>query len=428
MRAKTLLSHDLNITPVDQPLFPLPLGATIGTWDYLAPCVSDAIPYGSDVAEWLQATFPGQDGLDPCSNVEYRSEPAITPLKPDAATLVAIFYPDDEPEGNKRRSTQNYLARIARLAALGEQTIIYAPPSISQSLRAMRPDDVYWHIIDDYETVWDIPNNRHQRHNFTHVQPRLFDAFDKTSGKVGWEPEPQYNHPHRSAVYNAKAFVAFDAVLRNPFGSKRWIYVDAGIFDEFGPLDSTGTIWGDVLKCKLSTAKLDRTLSMTGDTGVAFAEYRHSLAYGTKDIDHPGWTDPTKSWMIQHFMAQSYVGTSLGMLNYSIRFMATVDEMDANGFYTAREEFVIPHVAIRYPHTIYAIPWMVVLDWGVWDHPIKGCYTTYGGDESVSSLGDPLEQICLGYKGGARGLDGCGAYKWSWGKRMSVYGQRYPSY
>lgn len=414
-RESILLSHKLDITPLREPLFPLPAKCNISPTDYLVP---HALPFGRHVAEWQQEIFQL-----PNSGLTYREEPLIKPIRPDAPTLVAIFYPDDEPEERRRRSTENYLARIARLAALGEQTIIYVPPSISQHIRALR-DDTHWTVIDEYETIWDIPNNWHQKHNFTHVQPALFADFVKQPGVLGYEPEPAYNHPHRSAVYNAKAFVSYDAVMRNPFGSERWMYVDAGILDEFGPLGADGRIWGDVVAAELSTAKFDRSIAVSRDSGVVFAEYMQSLAYGDKDINHAGWTDPARSWMCQHFMAQAYVGSSLGMLNYSVRFMQTVDDMDANGFYTAREEFIVPQVALRYPNTIFAIPWMI-LEWGKWEHPIKGCYTTHGGEESVPCIVDPLDGMCKGYQGRSSGLDGTGIYSWPRWKKISVFGQRY---
>jgi ketosteroid isomerase-like protein len=65
--------------------------------------------------------------------------------------------------------------------------IIYVPPSISTKIREMRHDQ-HWYVIDDYASIWDMPNNKHQRHNFTHVQPRLFDDFERKPGVVGWEP------------------------------------------------------------------------------------------------------------------------------------------------------------------------------------------------------------------------------------------------
>lgn len=414
-RKDVLLSHHLDITPIDSPLFPLPRKSGISPLDYLTP---HPLPFGQDVAKWQHDTFklPGE-------SMPYREEPLIQPIRADAPTMVAIFYPDDEPEDQKRRTTENYLERLKRLAALKEQTIIYAPPTIAQQIRELR-DDQHWVVIDEYETVWDIPNNRHQKHNFTSVQPELFDKFEKEPDVKGFEPEPAYNHPHRSAVYNAKAFVSYDAVLRNPFGSERWMYVDAGIYDEFGPIGKDGSIWGDIVAEKLSTAKFDRSIAVTRDSGVVFAEYMQSMAYGIKDIKHAGWTDPAKSWMCQHFMAQAYVGSSLGMLNYSIRFMQTVDDMDANGFYVAREECVIPQVAVRYPNTIFAIPWMI-LEWGRWEHPIKGCYTVYGGDDSVPCIVDPLEWMCDGYKGRTSGLNGQGIYYWPEWRRIYVFGRRY---
>lgn len=408
-REAVLLNHTLDITPVESPLFTWPEKSSYGPTSYIAPT---DIPYGRHVAEWQARLYGHQT-----KNVPYRNKPLVEPLRPNAPTLVSIFYPDGEPESTTRRSVSVYMERIVRLAALGEQVIIYAPPSISATIRSLRSDK-HWYVIDDYESIWDMPCNHHQKHNFTHVQPKIFAAFDRKPGVVGWEPENCYNHPHRSAVYNAKAFVTYDAVMRNPFGSERWMYVDAGVFGEFGD-------WTEVQSHELSTEKFDRSIGLSRDTGVVIGEYMQSLAYGIKDINHPAWTDPKKSWMCQHFIAGNYVGSSLGMLNYAVRFMQTVDDMDANSMYTAREEFVIPQVMIRYPNTIFSIPWKE-MEWGTWEHPIKGAYSTFGGPESVPTIGDPIEGIiCKGYKQRRGHLPGGGVYKWFWWKRKNVYGQRY---
>jgi hypothetical protein len=414
-RENVLLNHTLDITPLETPLFPFPEKSAITPTSYLTPY---PLTFGRRVAEW-QNEFFGLENED----LQYRSKSFMKPLRPDAPTLVAIFYPDGEDKNTQRRSTENYLARIERLAALNEQTIIYVPPSLAPAIRNMRADE-YWYVVDDYETIWDIPNNRHQKHNFTHVQPKIFRNFQRRVG-AGFEPEDVYNHPHRSAVYNAKAFVTYDAVMRNPFGSEKWMYLDAGLFHEFGPVGKDGHLWGDMLRHQLSSEKFERSISISRDTGIVMGEYMQSLAYGEKDINHPGWTDPKKSWMCQHFVAQAYVGSSLGMLNYSVRFMQTVDDMDANNFYTAREEFVVPHVAIRYPNTLFTIPWMQ-MRWGTLEHPIKGCYLTFEGEKSVPAIGDPIEgTICRGYKSRRGNVEGRGVYEWPWTKRVYVYGRRY---
>ena len=415
-RETVLLNHNLDINPVESPLFAFSKTSKLNPTSYLTPTTA---PYGRHVAEW-QAKLHGLQN----EKLLYRTQPLIAPIRKNAATLVAIFYPPNEPEIATRRPVEIYLERIKRLAALKEQTIIYVPPSISSVIRSFR-DDKYWYVIDDYESIWDIPNNVHQEHNFTHIQPEIFSAFDRKVGVLGWEPENCYNHAHRSAVYNAKAFITYDAVMRNPFGSERWMYVDAGVFGEYGPKNENGEYWTEILSHELSAEKFDRSISLSRESGIVIGEYMQSLAYGIKDINHPAWTDPKKSWMCQHFIAGNWVGSSLGMLNFAVRFMQTVDDMDANGMYTAREEFVIPQVMIRYPNTIFSIPWME-MEWGKWEHPIKGAYSTYGGEESVPTIGDPIEGvICRGYKQQRGHLPGAGVYAWPWLKRKNVYGARY---
>lgn len=61
----------------------------------------------------------------------------------------------------------------------------------------------------------------------------------------------------------------------------------------------------------------------------------------------------------------------------AVRFMQTVNEIDANCFYTGREEYVIPHVAVRYPNTIFSISWTPASDSGEWANPIKAGYSNY---------------------------------------------------
>ncbi|KAH6662552.1 hypothetical protein B0J14DRAFT_645240 [Halenospora varia] len=264
-----------------------------------------------------------------------------------------------------------------------EQTIIYTSPSFADNIRKLRQDE-HWHVIDDFGTIWDIPNNRHQWDNFTNIQPKLYDQFEGYWKLSGWYPNSNYNHAHRSATYNAKAFVTYDAIMRNPFGSERWMYVDAGILDQAGPIGANGQLWGDVIAADLAEHKFDHSISISGDTGIVIGEYMQSPAYGTIDINHECWVNPSKGWMCHHFIGNAYVGNSLGMLNYSVRYMQTVEEMDANGWYSAREEFVIPWVAIRYPNTVFSIPWFPVPRplWCKWQYPIKACYSTFGGSES----------------------------------------------
>ena len=191
-REAVLLDHKLEITPVKQPLFALPNPSAIGPERYLTPSPA---PFGGDVAKW-QAEFFGRAVDDS----KTRTECSVQPIRPEAPTLVALLYPQYEGPGAQRRSLHTYLTRLKRLASMNEQTIIYVPPTLSKIVRKFRQDE-HWFIIDDFESVWDIPNNRHQYHNFTVVQPKLFAEFECVPGKLGWEPEPAYNNPHQSAVY-----------------------------------------------------------------------------------------------------------------------------------------------------------------------------------------------------------------------------------
>ncbi|KAF7329207.1 hypothetical protein MKEN_00181300 [Mycena kentingensis (nom. inval.)] len=408
-RERILLDHRLDITPIDQPLFPWTKTAKQTPTTYL-PYYQR--PLGRGVAQWQAELF----GRDP-QKAEYRTEPEIPPLRPDAPTLVAIFYPDNEP--NPRRPLSVYLARIQRLANMGEQTMLYVPPELVSTVRLMRPHDPWWHIIDTYPTIWDIPTNTYQEDNFTHRQPALYESFTGYSSVRGWCPDGTRNHVHRCASYNAKAFITYDAVMRNPFGSDSWMYLDAGILDEYGPCSGDGELWGTMMRSALSPEKIARSIGVSGDTGVVFAEYMQNPAYGgaTKTINHPSWTDPTLSWLCHTFIAHVYVGSSLGMLNYGVRFMRTVDDMDANDIYSAREEFVLPWVAIRYPNTIFSIPWLPVPDTlaSQWKYPAKVAYTTIGGPDSLPPIVDPISTIyCPGYTPRRPNLAGSGLYAPNW--------------
>ncbi|KAF4636633.1 hypothetical protein G7Y89_g1441 [Cudoniella acicularis] len=411
-KEQILLDHKLDITPLRSPLFQWPKKSPRTPKQYLIP---HERPFGRRAAEWQKEFF----GLE---HLRYRTEPSIKPIRPGAPTLIAIFYPDQDKI--QRRPLEIYMDRIERLANMKEQTILYVPPSLSQRIRNLRHDQ-HWHIIDDFETIWDIPNNRHQKQNFTNIQPQLYNEFEGYHRYTGWTPNPNYNHAHRSAAYNAKAFVTYDAIMRNPFGSDRWMYVDAGILDQVGPFDGNGKLWGDIIGSQLAEDKFDRSITISGDSGIVIGEYMQSPAYGLKDINHECWADPKKIWMCHR---NAYTGSSLGMLNYSIRYMQTVDDMDANRRYSAREEFVIPWVAIRYPNTVFSIPWFPVPKpiWCKWQYPIKACYTTYGGPESVSAVVDPISTIfCRGYKPRKPNLEGGGIYKETWSSNLYEIFRKY---
>jgi hypothetical protein len=417
-REQILLDHHADITPIEKPLFAWPDRASWTPNNYLSP---HSRPFGSQVAKW-------QDEFFSLENSDYRTEPDISPIQPDAPTLIVLYYPDDDVI--QRRTTSIYLDRIKTLAAMNEQIVFYTPPSISHQIRSYR-NDKHWHVIDDYETVWDFPNNRHQHYNFSITQPKLFEEFDGYTSSH-WKPNPAYNHPHRSATYSAKAFVTYDAVMRNPFGSKTWMYIDAGFFDGHGPLDAEGKLWDSLLSSTLCRHKIDRSINIGGDTGIVISEYLQDAQHGVKDINHECWTDSKKAWMCHQFIANAYVGSSLGMLNYSVRFMQTVDDMGANQRYTGREEFVIPWVAIRYPNTVFSIPWYPV------PRPLRspyspgkylmkaGCYSTYGGADSVSAIVDPISTIyCKGYVPRQPNLEAGGIYNRSFKSNIHLLTQRY---
>lgn len=79
--------------------------------------------------------------------------------------------------------------------------------------------------------------------------------------------------------------------------------------------------------------------------------------------------------------------------------MQTVDDLDANGRYSGREEFVIAFLAARYPNTIFSIPSEQPVEKSesrkdiMTDYPFKTCYTTQVGPETVPLIVDPLSTM-----------------------------------
>ena len=45
------------------------------------------------------------------------------------------------------------------------------------------------------------------------------------------------------------------------------------------------------------------------------------------------------------------------MLDLAAQFMATVDAMEANDVYAGREELAFAFLPLRYPGSVYSVPW-----------------------------------------------------------------------
>lgn len=393
-RELTLITNLKEITPIEKPLFPFDIASPLSPKDYLP---QDKAPFGKKVAEWKQKFF----GLPTLPT--YTTQPEITPMWPGAPTVVAVFYTVPQGASQVRRPIDIYLERIQNLAKMNHQTIIYVSPEISAEVRSYRKDK-WWIVIDKYETIWDFPNNMYQKKNFETTQPELFKTFDGWDENSSWKPNPAYSFAHASGTYNSKVFITYDAVMRNPFGSDKWAYMDAGLFDQQGPTSATtGEIWGDLFKEKLDDSKFERAISVSKDSGIVIGEYSQSEEYGKLDINHQCFTDPKKAWLALHFIANVWVGNSLGMLNYAVRFMQTVDDLDANQRYTGREEMVVPWVACRYPNTVFSVPRLPFpgppgMDCANY-YPMKWCFTTWGGPGTVPAIVDPIETLfCNDYK------------------------------
>lgn len=397
-RIQTLLNHASDITPVSQPVLPLPRTANISPFGYLP---FYARPYSQRVAQWQHDLFDIRHAPP-----NFRSESEIGCLRPDGLTMIALLYPDETP-GEARRPLSTYLERLSLLARYKQQMIVYTPPYLAPHIRALRSDP-HWLVIDDYETPWHVPNNRHQMCNFTSDQITMYTGFRGPRVQTCYttEPDQGYNKSWLFAVYNAKAFLTYDAVMRNPFGSRRFMYVDAGFLTERMPWAE----FDDFFANPIDDSKIDRAIKISRSSGVVMGEYARFGSFATHDykrIDHEAWTDPGLAWHLRPFLAHCWVGDALGMLNFSVRYMQTVDDLDANGYPTGREEYVLPHVAVRYPNTIFSIP----------DEPFEGmpecppqqviklCYSGLGGAKGVPAIDDPLSTLfCPGYKPRHRNL------------------------
>jgi hypothetical protein len=90
------------------------------------------------------------------------------------------------------------------------------------------------------------------------------------------------------------------------------------------------------------------------------------------------------------------------MLEFSVKFMQTVDDMDANELYSGREEIVLPFVAARYPHTITGIqpigaPKSLYYTRFV---VLTAIFSNYGRLEMHPLLRDPFDAFfCQAFKG-----------------------------
>jgi len=390
-----------DITPLDQPVIKYGKLPTRKPKDYLQPRPNIE---NKAAAAWQLAFF----GAAKVKSTKLKATPRVKPIRIDAPTIVSFYYPHPNPKSFK--SQEVYLDRIQRLAKTDEQVIIYVAKSISSQIKKMRTD-AHWLVIDEYETVWDIPNNRFQQENFEGKQRSIF-ADMRNSGSEDWRPSKIYDDGFYSAAYNAKAFIAFDAPLRNPFGSSRWVYMDGGLLSipelpqHPQPPTLKGQPWDMLFGGFLDTKKIDRSIRLTKDTGVVFPEYPVVPERGTIDINSKAFNDPLYEWQNRYFLGGIFVGNTLGMLNYAVRYMQTVDILDANNRYTGREEFITPIVGAMYPNTVFSQPVQALpkelTDPKLGDVTIRNwklmllSYSTPYGKEMLPEMRDPIAGLYCG--------------------------------
>ncbi|KAI0020376.1 hypothetical protein F4780DRAFT_770697 [Xylariomycetidae sp. FL0641] len=379
-----ILSH--GITPLDEPLLRWKSRAQNHPKNYLE---GNMKPFGEAIAAWQESFFETSE----YSADYYSSKPEVEPLRPDAPTIVTLFYPNPDMSKSSR-NLEVYLASLANLARSHEQMMVYVPPYLEARVQEMR-NDTHFVVVSDFETIWDFPNNLYQKDNFNTRQPQLFNKFDYAgTTKFGAE----YDNAHKSAAFNAKFAVLYDAIVhRNPFGSDKWMYADAGLLGSAGPRNEAGEPWGAILDTGfLDEYKLARSIEHSGDSGIVIAEYRGKA--GKDDMTSECWSNPTHEWESLRYVANAWFGSSVGMLNFVTRYMYTVDEMDANDFYVGREEFVIPYVAMRYPNTVFSAPFVELPQELRSKMPREGrdgkySWSGYGGASFVPAIHDPLSTL-----------------------------------
>jgi hypothetical protein len=388
-----------DITPLDKPVISYEKKATRKPQDYLK---HRAGVYGK-AAAWQEEFF--KTG----KTAQALAKPAVAPIRPGAPTVVSLYFPHPNPKSFKGQNV--YLERIQRLAKTKEQVIIYVAKSVSAEIKKMRSDP-HWVVIDEYATIWDIPNNKFQKANFEGLQRQIF-AKMRDLGTEEWRPSKIYDDAFYSAAYNAKAFIAYDAPLRNPFGSDRWVYMDGGLLltpelptHPQPPMGADGHPWSMLLGPSgwLDTAKIDRSIKLTKDTGVVFPEYAES--HGVIDVTSQAFTVPLFEWQNKYYLGGFFVGNTLGFLNYAVRYMATVDHLDANGRYTGREEFITPIVGAMYPNTVFSQPVQalppLVADPKLGDTTIRNwkymllSYATPYGKALLPEMRDPINGLYCG--------------------------------
>lgn len=396
-RERALMNHRLSITPIDQPVNPFPKPAKLDARSYMQP---HRVPGSREIAEWNKEMFLGVDGGSKDELVseplQYRDGPSVAqPIRPGAPTIITTFTwePDDATgQVQSSRPLEEYLQRFQKLAATGEMVLFYTNGKMRDTIQALRPNDPYWHVVTPWESSWDIPNNLHQRENFRRTQPDLFARFEDAG------PVPRYNVDRLSAAFNSKAYCIFDGVQRAPFGAEGpFMFYDAGwiVVDKMDPG------FDEVAADFVDDAKVARSAAFAGRTGVVVGEYE--LAQGADpqdaarpgppvDVNHRAFVRPEKSWEALHFLGGSVVGSALGMLNYAARFMQTVEDMDANGFYVGREELVMSFLAVRYPNTVFSVPAGetpgMMNPW-----PIRDCHSGRWGPDDVAALVDPVQTL-----------------------------------
>jgi hypothetical protein len=199
----------LEYMDVAKPSFQFDDESTVSPRQYLS---SPDEHFTEESARFARLFFePDNDSDD---DLVFKTEPVVQPKSGDAPTIITLFYPGDNMS---EKRVNWYIKWLQKLAKLMHQMIVYVSPSVYPKVRAMR-DDEHFVVIGEYESIWEFPNNQYQRDNFEQKQPGLFAQFDFKEEIPGMESSnqifhDQYNDPSKSAAYNGKAFVIYDAIM-----------------------------------------------------------------------------------------------------------------------------------------------------------------------------------------------------------------------
>lgn len=233
-------------TPLDQPAYKLGSNEPSEGFHPKQFLPEFKRPVGKKVARW-QKKFFYPDSSDDDSDLKYqninnlalKSGGEDAENKEDPPTIITAFFADPD-EGNRRRPLENYLVQYKRLATLYQRIIVYTTPDMEKLIRDENRkagiNQDYVHIVtginekyihpargtspqwkSEWKTVWDLPVNEVQKHNFEITQPEKFKNLRNAGVKKALIAPSidldAFNKPFLSGAYHSKAFACYHAAM-----------------------------------------------------------------------------------------------------------------------------------------------------------------------------------------------------------------------